>query len=401
MTLDKQLRWGGLWIILTSLLMNGMNILVYMGIHNATVQAVYGVGFTGLILSCTIIHIAQAKHSGLLGLLAYLLSVLSLIFANVVNFLILAELAGIKEVHTTLALVSNATLNFVIFGILIGLVLLGISIAQAGIFPRWTGILVASGVSLQFPAMYALDIGGSLHSVFTIGGSMLFGAGLIWIGWVLWSGKEWTDKSTSLSSLDRAWGAPFVMFSALLLVLNSYVNSMADLTLFDGVVHLISTTTLILAIVILHVTQADHAGRVGLAGFLFMHVGYTLSVIPAYLITAQLAGQIENNRALMASWVDIPVGRIGTYMLLLGIFLFGIGAIRAEVFPRGSGWLVTIGLALLLPSQFQAQDYLFSIFWIIGAILLGIGLGWMGWTLLSNKNVLEKIPQPLDGQLSI
>jgi hypothetical protein len=138
-----------------------------------------------------------------------------------------------------------------------------------------------------------------------------------------------------------------------------------------------------------------------LAGFIFVHVGYTLSVIPAYFIMAQLAGQIDNNRALMASWMDIPIGRIGNYMLLLGIFLFGVSAIRAEIFPSWSGWLVTLGLALLLPSQFQSQDYLFSIFWIIGATLLGIGLGWMGWTLLLNKSVLEKVPQPLDGQLSI
>jgi hypothetical protein len=337
----------------------------------------------------------------MLGLLAYLLSVLSLIFANVVTFLILADLAGIKDVHTTLVAVSNAVSNIVTSGMLVGLILLGISIARAGIFPRWAGILVALGISLQVPALYALDIVGPLYFALTVGGSILFGAGLIWIGWALWSGKGWKNKGISLSALDRAWGAPFVIVSALLLILNSYVNSIANLTLFDGVVHLISTTSLILAIVVLHVAQADHAGRVGLAGFVFVHVGYTLSVIPAYFIMAQLAGQIDNNRALMASWVDIPVGRIGTYMLLLGIFLFGVSAIRAEVFPRGSGWLVTLGLVLLLPSQFQSQDYLFSIFWIIGATLLGIGLGWMGWTLLLNKSVLEKVPQPLDGQLSI
>lgn len=401
MTIDKQLRWGGLWIILTSLLMNGMNILIFLGMRNATIQAVYGIGFTGLILSCTIIHIAQAKRSGMFGLLAYLLSVLSLVFANVVTFLILAESVGIKEIHTTLKAVSNTVSNIVIAGMLVGLILLGISITRAGIFPRWAGILVALGISLQFPALYALDIVGTLYFGLMVCGSILFAAGLIWIGWVLWSRKGWMEKGTSLSPLDRAWGAPFVIFSALLLILNSFVNSMADLTLFDGVVHLTSTTSLILAIVILHVAHANHAGRVGLAGFIFVHVGYTLSVIPAYFIMAQLAGQIDNNRALMASWVDIPIGRIGTYMLLLGIFLFGGSAIRAEVFPRGSGWLVTIGLALLLPSQFQAQDYLFSIFWVIGATLLGIGLGWMGWALLSNKSVLEGVQQPLDGQLSI
>lgn len=87
MTLQEQLRWGGLWIILTSLLMNGMNIVVYLGYHNAAIQAVYAIGFTGLILSCTIIHTAQARHAGLFGVLAYLISLFSLALSNVVTFL--------------------------------------------------------------------------------------------------------------------------------------------------------------------------------------------------------------------------------------------------------------------------------------------------------------------------
>jgi len=120
----------------------------------------------------------------------------------------------------------------------------------------------------------------------------------------------------------------------------------------------------------------------GLAGFFLTHLGVTLNLITAYFIIAQLAGQLENNRALMASWVDIPVGRLGNYMILAGIFLFGASVIRAEVFPRWSGWLVVIGLALSLPVLFTTYDYLFSVFSVIGAALEGIGIGWMGWTLL-------------------
>ena len=72
-------------------------------------------------------------------------------------------------------------------------------------------------------------------------------------------------------------------------------------------------------------------------------------------------------------------------MILLGIFLFGISVIRASVFPRWTGWLVAVGLAILLPSQFTPQAYLFLIFWMIGATLQGIALGWMGWSLFNKK----------------
>jgi hypothetical protein len=41
-----------------------------------------------------------------------------------------------------------------------------------------------------------------------------------------------------------------------------------------------------------------------------------------------------------------------------------------------------IGLALSLPGLFTTQDYLFSVFSVIGAALEGIGIGWMGWVLL-------------------
>jgi hypothetical protein len=346
-----------------------------------------------MILTCTVIHIAQARQAGILGLVAYLLSVLGLVYANPATFLTLAELAGIEGAKQALDAVGrNPVMGLLIYGIFLGLILLGLAVAWAGILPRGGGILVALGIALQLPAQFAMDLTGPLFFIFTIGGSVIIGAGLIWIGWAMWLGKVFGEEEPRLSNLDRAWGAPFVMFAGLLLVTNAHINSIPDLTLLDGVIHLISMTAMILVIVILHTAQADHAGRVGLAGFFFTHLGATLNVITAYFIMAQLAGQLENNRALMASWVDIPVGRFGNYMLLLGIFLFGVSAIRAAVFPRWSGWLVVIGLAMSLPGLFTTQDYLFSIFSVIGATLEGIGLGWMGWALLKNRRS-EKIAQ--------
>lgn len=384
MSLRRQLRWGGLWIMVVSLLVSVTNILVYAGKHNAAIQAVYFAGYTGLVLTCTIIHVAQARRAGLLGLVAYLLSVLGLLYGNSVTFLILAEMAGIEGAEQALDAVRGPMIP-VLYAAFIGLILLGLSVAQAGVLPRWGGILMAFGIALQIPAQFGMNLTGPLFSIFTIGGSVIFCVGLLWIGWALWSGHGFLDEEPGLSNLDRAWGAPFVILSASLIIVNAYINSIPDLTLLDGVINLLSLTALIFAIMILHTAQAKHAGGIGLAGFCLVHLGSTLLVITAYFIWAQLAGQLENNSALMASWVDIPVGRYGNYLLMLGTFFFGVSAVRADMFPRWSGWLVTLGVALLLPSQFQSQEYLFTIFWVIGASLQGIGLGWMGWTLLNKK----------------
>lgn len=391
MTLRQQLRLGGLWIMVASLLVSVTNIIVSTGRNNTLVQAVYFSGYIGLILTCTIIHIAQARRAGLLGLVAYLLSTLGLLFGSPVAFLVLAELAGIEGVEQALDSVGGSPfMGFVLDGILLGLFLLGMAVARAGLLPRRGGILLALGIALQFLAQFAMDIAGPMTFLFTVGGWVIFGAGLVWIGWALWSGKGVLDMEPGLSHLDRAWGAPFIIFSTLLMVINAYINSFPDLTLLDGVIHLISTTALILVIVILHAAQADRAGGTGLAGFLLIHLGATLNAITAYFILAQLAGQLGNNRALMASWVEIPVGRFGLYMLLLGTLIFGISAVRADVFPRWSGWLVVIGLALSLPSLFTAHDYLFSIFSVIGTTLEAIGLGTMGWTLLRKATTSTK-----------
>jgi len=70
MTFRKQLQWGGLLIIVVSLLLSISNIIVYAWKHNAVIQAVYGVGYTGLILACTIIYIVHARRAGIFGLFA-------------------------------------------------------------------------------------------------------------------------------------------------------------------------------------------------------------------------------------------------------------------------------------------------------------------------------------------
>jgi hypothetical protein len=164
------------------------------------------------------------------------------------------------------------------------------------------------------------------------------------------------------------------------------VNMFGGLSMMSGITHLLSYTVLLLTSFLIYAAQGDRAGWWGGSGFVLAQLGAALYIITAFLIVAQLAGAIDNNRALMASWEDIPVGRAGGYMSTLGMFLLGIEAIRSGVFPRWSGWLVVIGIALALPFTFTIQAYFLGIFWVIGAAIEGIGIGRMGWTLLTGKS---------------
>jgi hypothetical protein len=395
MTLPRQLRWGGWWIMITAILLNGANILVYAGYHNAAVQAVYAIGFTGLIPACTIIHLAQARRAGTVGHVSYLLSVLSLAYANVVTFLTLAGLTGLEGAHQTLLGIWQPFLGFSVYGIFLGLSLFGVAVAQAGVLPRRAGVFVALGMALQLLPQYGLQVIGRLSSFLTIGGSLLFGVGLIWIGWALWSGKGWNLEEPGLSLLDRKWGAPFVILTGLILAVDAAANMFGSLSLLSGLTHLASYTALLLTSFLLVAAYGNHVSWTGFSGFLFTQLGASLYMITAFLILAQLAGSIDNNRMSMASWQDIPVGRVGGYMTTLGLFLLGIAAIRSGTFPHGSGWLVVLGILVALPFTFTSQEYFLGIFRVLGAILEGVGIAWMGWTLRTgDRAVLAQAVQP-------
>jgi hypothetical protein len=386
MTFRKQLQWGGVLIMIAALLVSITNGLLYVGIHNIALHITYAIGFTGLILTCTIIHIAQARRAGIFELITYLLTVLCLVYVNVSSFMDLVSMADIPGTEQAIAAVHGPVWVMVLYVLYFSLILFYFASAQVGVLPSRAGILTAIGIALQLPAQFAMSMAGPMFFIFSAVGSILFGVGLIWIGWSLWSNTELPVEEPQLSSLDQIWGPPIVLLAALFLILNAYINTFNPLTLPNGIINLLSITLLLFSSVVVFIAQARLAGATGLLGLAFTYLGAALSIIPAYLIMAQLAGQIESNRALTASWVDFPFGRVGNYMLILGMFVFGVSVIRARVFPGWTGWLIVVGIALLLPSQFQSRAYLFLIFWAIGATLEGIGLGWMGWILFRKRD---------------
>ena len=78
-------------------------------------------------------------------------------------------------------------------------------------------------------------------------------------------------------------------------------------------------------------------------------------------------------------------------LLFLGFILFGIAVQRSHVFPPWSGILIATGWSLFMICAPLAL-FLFEPLWILavlGTVILGFGLGSVGYVLLSGKELAE------------
>jgi hypothetical protein len=77
----------------------------------------------------------------------------------------------------------------------------------------------------------------------------------------------------------------------------------------------------------------------------------------------------------------------------LGFIFFGIGTLRARVLPRQTGILMAIGSPLQLVGGWLSQLVFEALFIVVilGALALGLGLAWAGYSLWSHneKMVLQ------------
>ncbi len=377
-------KLGGIWIILTALLLGTTTVLIRTGFQTMMVYAGYGAGVLGLLLTTTLIHLRQSGKARIIGSLSYFIAILALVVATVPAFTKLAEMAGIPEAKSTYLATWGGfpVVSIGAYGPIIGLVLLGISIISAGSFPTWSGILIGAGAVLQIPSQTLISDSGPLLILSSIGGVVLCATGLIWIGWIYWE-NNLENQGSAFSRPERIGGGLLVIFTGLILAVDAVLNMFGSLSLTSATTHIVSYTCLVLTSYVLIAAQGEKAGWIGVTGFNLVHLGAALYFITASMIIAQLAGVIDNNVMLMASWDDLPLGRIGGYMTSLGLLLLGIESTRTGIFPAWSGWLVVSGIALTIPFTLTIQAYYLGIFWVIGASIAGIGIAGMGWVLLT------------------
>jgi hypothetical protein len=148
----------------------------------------------------------------------------------------------------------------------------------------------------------------------------------------------------------------------------------------------------------LYAAQSERAGRFGLVSFLILFFGtlFTAESHSYGFFAPVLAAQAP--AVLDAINAYPPVAALNWLWIVgffLGFILFGIATLRARVLPRQAGILMAIGTPLQLVGGVLSQFVFEALFIVVilGALALGLGLAWAGYSLWSYKE--KAVLQPV------
>ena len=142
-----------------------------------------------------------------------------------------------------------------------------------------------------------------------------------------------------------------------------------------------------LALTGIYLRQRVESGTFGLVGYIIAVFGGALVMGAAYSDTyvLSLLSEAQQDNILMGS--NAAVFMASGVTILVGTVLFGIVTIIAGVFPRVAAVLIIIGtIPLSLVPLFEDVPIVLT----IGAIVLGMGLGWLGYSLWQQAEVEVK-----------
>ena len=146
-----------------------------------------------------------------------------------------------------------------------------------------------------------------------------------------------------------------------------------------------------------YASRSRQLGRLGLAGFLLLFFGTLFYAVSSdYGFNAPVLARLAPQTLDAINAYPSVVFMDGLFVLLLfpGFILFGIAIQRSHALPAWSGILIATGWSLFMISAPLAL-FVFEPLWIfaiLGTVMLGLGLGWVGYALLSGKELAETQP---------
>jgi len=134
--------------------------LIHQLFHNPFGHWIMYIGDILLVFALTGLYAIQARQSGLLGLLGYVLSAFGWMVLSVAAFLILAEVSGLENAHDAFMFMYFDLSLYLpaLYAALLGMVLLGLATAYAGVLPRYAGILLTVAAIVDFPAELVMSL---------------------------------------------------------------------------------------------------------------------------------------------------------------------------------------------------------------------------------------------------
>jgi hypothetical protein len=210
-------RLSGIILIIAALLTIVSNIAATLLFPNSgptvppgdVLSALWGPVWTiGLVAGVLLLfglvglYLRQAKPAGIVGLVAFLLTFLGVLFASIVAGFFFSSVLPYLAIKGSSA-IEDGFSKVALFGLgggallFLGTILLGISIIRAKVFPRLAGIFILVGGILSPAATLGLNLVVSLIGSLSI---LLLVLGFAWIGYILSSRPEAVTAQTSLSA---------------------------------------------------------------------------------------------------------------------------------------------------------------------------------------------------------
>ena len=201
MSAANLIRWSGLISILAGVLYAfgailhpaGEDLAAYTSPNWVIAHQVYWAAAMLMLFGLVGVYARQVEKTGWLGLVGFVLAFIGTAYVGSI-FLMVSTVVPtvVKEMPALFDQVgtpSTATVLVVALGFSLGYILFGIATMRAKVLPRWSGLLLILGVSFFMISEAPLFDRMFSHVIVTVG-DILFGFGVAWMGYALWSEKR-------------------------------------------------------------------------------------------------------------------------------------------------------------------------------------------------------------------
>ncbi len=201
MSTANLIRWSGLISILAGVLYAlaailhpvGEDIAAYTSPNWVTAHLVYWVSAILMLFGLVGLYARQVEKIRWLGLVGFVLAFIGTVFVSSIFFMVSTVIPLIAAETPALfdqaATPPTGAVLVVVLGFSLGYILFSVATMRAGVLPRWSGLLLIIGVSFFMISEAPLFDRTLSHVIVTVG-DVVFGLGLAWMGYALWSEKR-------------------------------------------------------------------------------------------------------------------------------------------------------------------------------------------------------------------